>query len=323
MSVLDAALDAAGYRADGPGVAVAARRPDGSAVTAARGLARPGVPFTTDTVSYTGSLAKQFVGACAATLALDGRLDPHAAVRDWLPGLPGGVRVRHLVHHTGGLPDDRELVARIGDPPRWDTPSVLRALASCPLRFEPGSRYRYCNAGYIVLASILARITAAPLPELARRLLFAPLGMSRSAFRSDAPPRDGAPGRPAEEGSWPQPLSLGDGGAWSTVDDLHRWNAALLPGGGLADPVRRLMHTPGRLDDGRPLDYAWGVRVSAVGGAAMQSHGGAWPGWTAKAIRFPESGGTIAALSNDGNVDRMIDLCDRVVRVVATSYPEP
>lgn len=66
---------------------------------------------------------------------------------------------------------------------------------------------------------------------------------------------------PEHQDRWPLPLSLGDGGVWSSTDDIQRWNDALLPEGALDDRVKALIGTPGRLDDGQPIDYAWGFRV--------------------------------------------------------------
>lgn len=307
---------------DGSGVAVAVRTADGRVHREASGQARPpDVPFTTDTVSYLGSLAKQMVGVLTAMSVREGRLDLGASVREWLPELPGwatDVRIRHLLHHTGGLPGDSELRERMGGPPRWDSPTVLLALTDCrEPTFPPGSRFLYCNAGYICLATALERLTKTPFPILARERLFEPLQMANSRFcdHEDSVPAGAAVGVPAvgESEAWPAPLSLGDGGAWSTVEDLLRWNDALLPGGAFDDQVRTLVHTPGRLDDGRPVDYAWGVRVGYRNGDLMHGHGGNWPGWTAKAVRFPDLGLVITALSNDGDVPRMVELTDRVI----------
>ncbi|GAA3432052.1 serine hydrolase domain-containing protein [Kutzneria kofuensis] len=318
---MDDLIAAAGYTADGPGVAVAVRDADGRVHRAASGLARPDAPFTTNTVSYLASVAKQMVGVCAAMLVVDGRLDVESTVRRWLPELPGwadSVRIRHLIHHTGGLPGDPELQDRVAEP-RWDSPAVLRALAACPEpQFPAGRRYEYCNAGYISLVAVIERLTGTPFADLARRELFEPLGMAHTEFRADAPPADAAEGRPTVEAECPLPLSVGDGGAWSTADDMQRWNDALLPGGALNDRVKALSARPGRLDDGRPIDYAWGVLVNRRDGVLMHSHGGSWSGgWTATTVRLPERGITIAALSNDGDVSRMVDLTDRILAAVS------
>jgi CubicO group peptidase (beta-lactamase class C family) len=321
---VEALLDAAGYSDDGPGVAVAVRRPDGATMTAARGRAGPHRPFTPATVSYTAAVSKQIVGACVARAVLDGTLDTRVPLRRWLRYLPpwaDEVKIRHLVHHTSGLPADAWLSQRIASwrACRWDGPAVLRALSTCPrLEFPPGSQFRYRNANYIALAALVERIVG-DLTRFAERQLFAPLQMASTTLwrTAGALPTESAPGHPTDDemGAWPLPLSVGDGGLWSTVEDLHRWNVAVLPGGALDDRLRSLLHVPGRLDDGRQIDYAWGVRVSRDdAGRLIHSHGGSWPGgWTATTIRLPAVGLAVAALSNSGDMTAMATLTDGLV----------
>lgn len=325
-------LESNGYVPAGPGAAVVVGETGRLPERAASGVARAGVDFTTDTVSYVASLSKQFVGVCTAMLVLGGELDLESTLRRWLPELPDwadGVRVRHLLHHTGGLPADRELSERSdrSGEARWDSQTVFEALRKSPrLRFSPGSRYEYCNAGYISLVAILEHCSGTSFPALAQRLLFQPFGMHRTEFCDSAAaiPAAAAVGYPAlgETGTWPLPLSIGNGGLWSTAEDLALWNDALLPGGRLDQRVRDMIGTPGELDDGTPIDYAWGVRVFRENGVLVHSHGGSWPGgWTAKSIRLPELGVAIAAVSNDGDVPRMVRLTDAIRKLHTSSSP--
>jgi hypothetical protein len=71
-------------------------------------------------------------------------------------------------------------------------------------------------------------------------------------------------------------------------------------------------HTPGSLDDGTQLDYAWGVHVSQVSGQTVQSHGGEYGNATAKLIRLPNRDAGLAALAADNSVERMSALGDFV-----------
>lgn len=179
--MLEDLLAASGYTTDGPGAAVAVRDTGGLAHTAASGHAHPNTAFAPSTVSYLGSVAKQMVGVCAAMLVVSGDLDVESTVKQWLPEMlhwADTVHIRHLIHHTSGPPADPELRQRIAadGEPRWDSPAVLRALTTCPdLQFPPGSRYQYCNAGYISLVAVIERtlrswvVRAAP--HAARALL--------------------------------------------------------------------------------------------------------------------------------------------------------
>ncbi|MEQ4724495.1 serine hydrolase domain-containing protein [Nonomuraea sp. B19D2] len=135
----------------------------------------------------------------------------------------------------------------------------------------PGTEYRYCNAGYVCLAVIIERAASRPLPDFAREHVFAPLGMASSRYWPG--PARHPPGAVPLDPHYPAPLSLGDGGVWSTATDLIRWNQALE-----RDElgVSALLQTPGRLDDGTRLDYAWALGVREHAGRRIYRHGGRW-----------------------------------------------
>jgi CubicO group peptidase (beta-lactamase class C family) len=254
-----------------------------------------------DSVAYAGSLAKQVTGACAALLARDGALDLDAPVAGWLPELPPWartIRVRHLIHHTAGLPSTEDVWERAegAGEKDWTSDGVISALAGMhELGHPPGEAYAYSNVGYICLARILERLSSETLGSFAETRLFEPLDM-RATTLSASPPQ------PLPS---PAPLSVGDGGLWTSVRDLLRWNEGMLRDTlGVADTI----HTAGRLDDGTPLDYAWGVRVFRIGDQRVQSHGGSWDDATAKLVRLPDLGASFAGLAADGSVDRMTAL---------------
>ncbi|MEV4808001.1 serine hydrolase domain-containing protein [Nonomuraea sp. NPDC049421] len=229
---------AAGYRPDEP-LMVGVTRRDAPPVLLTQGTAAAGDPVTATTLVYAASLSKQLTAACAALLVKDGVLDVDAPLSRWLPELPAWaseVRLRHLVHHTAGLPDDRDIDADC------TTAGVLRALARFPsLRRRPGTAYAYSNAGYVCLAVAVERCAGRPLPAFARERLFTPLGMTRTRFWPGPSPAPDGPGSVAPVAG-PAPLSLGDGGVWTTLTDLLRWGQALNadePG------IARLVQTPG------------------------------------------------------------------------------
>lgn len=266
--------------------------------------------FDCGSVGYAGSLAKQVTGACAVVLAHGGALDVEAPIARWLPELPGWaerVRVRHLVHHTAALPTTDavwEQMASTGESD-WTSDGAIAALSTIDeLEELPGTGYAYSNVGYICLARIVERIARLDLGRFARVQLFAPLGMRTTTFWSGPSPAPPAATHVRPLGP-PAPLSLGDGGLWTSVRDLLRWNEALA---GDRFGISGTMHRPGTLDDGTPLDYAWGVRVFRVGGHRVESHGGSWEGATAKLVRLPELGRGFAALAGDGSVERMTAL---------------
>jgi CubicO group peptidase (beta-lactamase class C family) len=109
------------------------------------------------------------------------------------------------------------------------------------------------GAAYVVLAEVVSRVAGMPLADFARRRIFVPLGMTETMFWSG--PEPAPPGAAPLDPVHPAPLSIGDGGLWSTAADLLRWADALN-----ADRlgVPDLVQTPGTLDDGTPLDLCVG-----------------------------------------------------------------
>ena len=334
---------ASGYGRDDPlviAVGRAGRRPvhlargcfpaAGSGVVACAADPGRGGPTTTTQV-YMASLAKQVTAACAALLVRDGTLDVEAPVASVLPGLPPWsreVRVRHLIHHTSGLPRDAGLggptagaspggsggASSGGDPGgappggAVDRTSADVLASAHHLDFAPGSRHSYSNVGYVCLAEVVGAAAGEPLPTLAHRRIFAPLGMTGTLFWTG--PGPGPPGAAPLDPPHPAPLSIGDGGMWSTAADLLRWADAL-------DTdrlgVTRLVQSAGALDDGTPLDYAWGVGVRSHRGRPAYRHGGAYGDVRTMLVRVPETGPDLVVLALGDRTERLATLTDRLL----------
>jgi CubicO group peptidase (beta-lactamase class C family) len=273
-------------------------------------------PLAGDSIFYVGSLAKQFVAACVALLVHEGSIDLQDPIATYVPKLPAWgerVHLEHLIHHTGGLPNAYRPSGGI-DPlgvPGWGNDDLLQEIRAIPEPMdEPGTRHVYTGDGYLLLAEAVARAAGTPLAAFARERLFEPLAMRDTFFR-DAPtelPARAARGhfRATDGRLHVEPAAfhaVGSGGLWTTSADLARWTANLLDdrltGGWLA----HLMTTPGRLADGRPIHYAWGVSVRTHRGARIVSHGGSFPGWESKLVVFPEQRMTFACLANSQEID--------------------
>lgn len=294
---------AAGYAAEEPLVAGLSLR-DTPPVFACAGRTPAGRPFGEHTAAYAGSLSKQIVAALVALVMRRGGLAVDEPLARRLPELPAwaeSVRLRHLLHHVGGLPGD-DLVDRVltGDRTGAGVLAALRALPE-PAR-PPGIAYEYSNAGYVCLAEAVRRAAGADLPSLAEDLLFKPLGLADTRLW-DGP--EAAP--PGAEALSPAPLSLGDGGVWSTAADLLRWADALNDS---RLGVSGLLQAPGRLDDGTTLDYAWGMGVRQRHGLTVYRHGGAWPGVRTLLARVPDRGLSVVVVALDDDTDRTAALTD-------------
>jgi CubicO group peptidase (beta-lactamase class C family) len=156
------------------------------------------------------------------------------------------VTVEQLLAHTSGIGDylDEETLDDINDyvltaPVHQLATAIdyLKILKGYPMKFEPGSRFEYCNGGYVVLALVIEALSESTFHEWLDERIFRPAGMtSTSFFRSDQLPGTAAIGYlPADEGWRTNHLHLpvrgvGDGGAYSTVGDMQRFWTALFAG---------------------------------------------------------------------------------------------
>ena len=287
----------------------------GLPVFAAQGLTGTGEPVGPGTLVYAASLSKQITAGCAALLVHEGALDMEDTLARWLPGLPdwaGTVRLRHLLHHTAGMPDAR-VDAIIGGTADRTSAAALSALAQVrALAAVPGTAHAYSGAGYICLAAAVERAAGQPLPEFAAQQVFIPLGMSSTCYWPG--PAPAPPGAAPLAAVHPAPLSLGDGGVWSTARDLLRWGQALN-----ADElgISQLMQTEGSLDDGTPVGYAWGLGVRSHGGYRVYRHGGGWPGLRALLARVPDLDQSLVIIALADDSERRTDLADSMLGLVA------
>jgi CubicO group peptidase (beta-lactamase class C family) len=306
------AIFAAFRGTDSPGCAVAVYRDGRIEYERGYGMAslEHDVPITPASVFYLGSVSKQFTAFAAALAMQDGHLSIDDPIRRFLPELPeytSRITVRHLVHHTSGLRDYNTLLSiagRRGDE-AFDNPTVLRITArQKKLNFEPGADYLYSNTGYTLLATIVERATKTPFAEYAEKRIFEPLGMRVTHFHVDesrlvknrafAFSRQG--GRLTLD--TPSNERAGAGGVFSSVRDLLHWDENFYTGrvGGraLIDQVQ----TPGTLNDGSPLNYAWGLQVGKYRGLPIVEHSGSLGGYRAHLMRFPDAHYSLAALCN-------------------------
>jgi len=304
-----------------------------------------GVPIGADTVFDIGSTSKQFTAASVLLLERDGKLSLDDDVRKYVPELPDygqTITLRHLLQHTSGLRDYLvlQLLAGIAyDDYSTDRQTLDLLARQKSLNFAPGSEYVYSNTGYFLAAEVVKRVSGKPLAQFARERIFEPLGMRDTRYRDDhtLPVRgrasaygkaDAAAGQPARSGieryridisNWDQ---VGDGSVLTTVADLQRWDENFYrPVVGDADFLARLQQ-PGKLASGEPIDYAMGLMIGEHRGLKTVQHGGAWGGYRAQLLRYPQRHLSVAALCNMATADPE-SLAQRTAELWLGLPPEP
>jgi CubicO group peptidase (beta-lactamase class C family) len=262
-------------------------------------------PATTATNYRLASLTKQFTAAAILLLTEEGLLSIDDPVRKWLPTLPqaaDAMLVRHLLTHTSGLIDYEDLIPD-GTSVQLRDADVLGLLeAENRGYFPPGTGYRYSNSGYSLLALIIGRASSEEFAGFLHRRIFQPLGMQNTvAFEAGkSAVANRAYGYSAAQQSWTctdQSLTsatLGDGGIYSSIDDLARWDAALDGGRLLRPPSLRLAFEPATLTDDPAVQYGFGWRVSGE----TRWHSGESIGFRNVIVRYPERRFTVIVLTN-------------------------
>jgi hypothetical protein len=179
-------------------------------------------------------------------------------------------------------------------------PLILRQRG---LNFAPGEAWAYSNSGFVLLKEIVARASGTSFAEFARRRLFAPLGMTSSAYVADILQGTGerALGYQKEGAGWKPYMRLGNerggGAVVSTAGDLLVWNDALT-NGRLGAFVTAKLQEQTKLRNGRTLSYARGLIVDRYRGGPLVSHSGGAAGFSTWLGRFPAQGLSVAVLCN-------------------------
>jgi CubicO group peptidase (beta-lactamase class C family) len=295
------------YAGDVPGASVLVARDGMPVLERSYGLANleQATPADSITNYRLASVTKQFTAAAVMLLVEDGRVDLDDSIRQWLPSLPAvadAVTLRHLLVHGSGLIDYEDVMPQgfVGQLRDADVMKILQTQQHT--YFTPGTAYRYSNSGYALLALVVERASDMSFPQFLQKRIFEPLGMTGTlAFvEGDAPIMHRAFGYSATgkgwEGSDQSPTSavLGDGGVYSSIHDLAKWDAALYDSRLLSDQSRGLMFSPQVATDDPNVRYGFGWRIS---GDSLW-HSGETTGFRNVIVRFPKQRLTVVVLSN-------------------------
>lgn len=265
-----------------------------------------GVASSPTTNYRLASVSKQFTAASVLLLVEDGVLTLDDPVRRWLRTLPvaaEAITLRHLLSHTSGLIDYEDLL-----PPdqarQIHDADVLRLLErEDRLYFPAGSDYRYSNSGYALLALVVERASGQRFAAFLQARIFSPLGMTATLARQDEGPpvTDRAFGYTLVGDRWERTdqsttsAVLGDGGIYSSITDLAKWDAAWYDDRLLSAPSRALaVQASTATPEPDVAHYGFGWRLQG----RMQWHSGESIGFRNVLLRFPAQRLTVIVLSN-------------------------
>jgi CubicO group peptidase (beta-lactamase class C family) len=269
------------------------------------------------------SFTKQLTAACIMLLARDGKLSYEDRLTHFFPGFPAygnSITVRNLLNHTSGLQDYEDLLSQQypGTPPE-KIPQILDAGVlklleqQTTVKFPAGTKWEYSNSGYAVLAMIVEKVSGKPFGEFLQERIFTPLKMANTLAyekgKNEVPHR--AYGHSMQDDGWHQtdqsPTSavLGDGGIYSSIDDLAKWDRALrlhtlLSEAEMRPALTRVQPTdgPAKSPEGTTVSYGFGWFLDPYHGHRRMSHNGETVGFRTTIQRFPDDQLTIIILAN-------------------------
>ena len=271
-----------------------------------------GVPLSSQSVFYMGSVSKQFTAASVVLAAEQGFLSLDDNVRKYIPALPDyghAITLRQMLHHTSGFRDFLTLLyisGRHGSDLHSKDEMLDVIVRQKGLNNVPGDEYIYSNTNYFLLGEVVQRATKKSLAEFAAENIFQPLGMVHTRYYDDHTLV--LPGRVAayDSGSdgnflvdWSANYdTVGAGGLMSSVDDLVLWDTNFYSNRLGKGTLLKEMQTRGVLNNGKPISYALGLELSTYRGLPIVEHGGALFGYRTEILRFPEHRFTVVCLCN-------------------------
>jgi len=278
-----------------------------------------GIRNTSNSVFRIGSTSKQFTAACIIRLAEQGKLSLDNTLDKFYPEFPAyaeKITIRHLLNHTSGIRDYLILsyLKGLGDDDYYTDDDVMQWLThQTELNFQPGEEHLYSNSGYWLLGQIVNKAAGMPMADYAAKEIFKPLGMNNTHFHTDHTQivKKRASGYEPDGAGYKICMTtlglIGDGGVFTTVNDLKKWDDAYYKSDVLSRRFWNMMTERGILNNGDTLDYACGLVVSTHKGLKTISHGGAFVGYRTQLLRFPEQHFSVAILTNraDANPSRM------------------
>lgn len=265
---------------------------------------------TPQTLFNVASIAKTFTAAAVLRLEMQGKLKTSDLISKYLGVFPkekSGATIHHLLTHTAGL-------VPAGTALKYESrKDFVQSVKDAPLESKPGEKYRYTNAGYVLLAAIVEEVSGQPFETYLQKNIFKLAGMTSTGYAWDsrfknAPVAVGYRGDKLEElkPTPPETDVWGNRGASNiitTAGDLYKWIQALRKNKVLSEPVKKKMFTAyTHIDEG----YGWHV-IKTERGTTMVRRGGGMPNFESELQWYiDENTVVIFTINNDLNFRRLV-----------------
>ncbi|RPD42881.1 serine hydrolase domain-containing protein [Chitinophaga barathri] len=266
------------------------------------------VPMQNDMVFCIGSVTKQFTAIAILRLAEQGKLSLDDELTKYIPDYAVNghrITIEHLLTHTAGIPENGQ--KELPPSPRAYSPGeVVNTFKHLTIKKTPGEAYSYSNHGYIILGAIIEKVTGVPYKTYLEKEFFQPLGMMQTFYSDNARiwrhrassyvyTRNGQieNGPEAARGS-----AASAGAIYSTVEDLLKWNQALVQYKLVKKETLDRAWTLYRLNNGKLSEYGYAWWAGELQGNRLVEHGGNAGGFMVHDIYFPDKKIFVAVFEN-------------------------
>jgi CubicO group peptidase (beta-lactamase class C family) len=278
---------------------------------------------TTRTNYRLASSTKQFTAMAILMLVERKKLSLDDHVTKIFPDFPAygnEITIRELLTHTSGLIAYEEVMPAGTTVPLKDKDVLALMMKQDKTYFAPGSQYRYSNSGYAMLAMIVEKVSRISFAKFLKKNIFTPLRMTNTIAFEDgiSVVKNRAYGYSNRGDHFEQTDQsmtssvLGDGGIYSSIEDLFKWDQALYT----ARLVRRSMlkkaFSPTTTTDEPGTSYGFGWRISEKDGVEIIWHSGETIGFRTAIVRAPSKRMTVIVLANRSDM-KAPDLAKQVL----------
>ncbi len=264
-----------------------------------------------DAVFQLASVSKQFTAAAVMILQQRNLLSYDDTIQKYIPEFPyEGITIKMLLNHTSGLPNYMWLLEH-----KWDKKRIpynddvvkLMAEHKLHLNFQPGTRFSYSNTGYVILASIIERVSGTNYKKFLEGNIFKPLKMNHTFVYSPAihnkPEKKVSGYKSWGRGYRSIPNTVNDGpvgdkGIYSTINDLYKWDQALYGNELISRDNKKRAFNRLTLKNGYHYPYGFGFRLKTMDSSKVVYHYGKWNGFRTGMVRFVEDTNTVVVLNH-------------------------
>jgi CubicO group peptidase (beta-lactamase class C family) len=276
------------------------------------------------------SLTKQFTATAIMLLARDGKLryeEPLTRVFPDFPAYGKSITIRQLLNHTSGLIDYEDIMEKqYAGVPKEKIPQITDAgvldlmKQQSGTKFPPGTRWDYSNSGYAVLAMVVEKKSGMSFGDFLEKRIFKPLAMNHTIAyeKSKNEVTNRAYGHTRGANGWRETdqsstsAVLGDGGVYTSLDDLEKWDRALTRHTLLTEKEMAPALTAAASPSGANLQksdgslaplYGFGWFLDPYRGHRRYAHYGETVGFRSAIQRFPDDRLTVIVLANRADVN--------------------